>query len=177
MMTAIILAIFSSNIVNAQAENMENSLNEQTEGVETEQLITDENSEYFYISENEIPEEFLQYLKQEEYEVRCVQDENGVSTWYLINNVEGSRIKISDLNVLVSEAEAKNEEILDLKSDLKITKIISIIIIGILVIALMIFISFWRKEKLEKALLKHQRKINRREIEVDDYEDNGATKY
>lgn len=116
---------------------------------------------------DEIPEEFAAFFNRPDYEVTKGTDESGNPVWYLINNFEGTRIKVSELNEIVNSAEEREKTIAELQEQLKKIKIccvvISIVAIVIIVILLIVFSKGKRHRKKKRST---KNKYVRRKVDV-----------
>ena len=72
------------------------------------------------------------------YETYYITDETGEGAWYLYNNEEGTRFKISEIDHIVSES----EEIADQNESIQIRYQVIIMVMGIIIIALLAVITF-----------------------------------
>ena len=126
---------------------------------------------------DEIPEEFQSFFNKPDYEVVQSDDGSGNSVWYLLNNIDGTRTKISEFNNIVSDAEAREGRISQLEKSVKRWKILFwisvVIIVGVLVGEYILFIGS-RKKRHKK------RKATRRkneDVDMRDLVDKSAIRY
>jgi len=128
---------------------------------------------------DDVPAELAEYFTMSEYEARCVTDDNGNQVWYLYNNMEGTRLKITDINNLVSASEQMEADNKKLNASLQITRaalcIVTVVLLGI--IAGLAYMLAQSKKKNPDAKKTEKKKKRRRDVDVDDYGKSGAVKY
>lgn len=139
---------------------------------ENEAEVTEEESEW-------IPEEIENYLTKPDYEVTFSTDENGNEVWYLVNNMEGSRIKVSELNNIVTAAEKAEADKQEIAKKLKITTVVFSIVCAVLFIGLMVMTYLFIMMRKENARIRARKKRKADSItrNADEYTVSGAEKY
>lgn len=140
----------------------------------------DENETEVIEDESEwIPEEIENYLTKPDYEVTSSTDENGNQVWYLVNNMEGSRIKVSELNNIVTAAEKAEADKQEIAKKLKITTVVFSIVCAVLLIGLLIMTYLFIMMRKENARIRARKKRKADSIirKADEYTVSGAEKY
>ena len=126
-------------------------------------------------NEAEVTEEESEWIPEEIFST----DENGNEVWYLVNNMEGSRIKVSELNNIVTAAEKAEADKQEIAKKLKITTVVFSIVCAVLFIGLMVMTYLFIMMRKENARIRARKKRKADSItrNADEYTVSGAEKY
>lgn len=116
-----------------------------------------------------------------DYQAVYTADENGTDTWYLYNNVEGTREKIADIDIAIEQAQQAQISANKSVSSFKTAVIILGVIVALLLVAVTVLILKLREAMTEGGEVdmmrdrERERRRNRHADDISDLEFDSAT--
>ena len=116
-----------------------------------------------------------------DYQAVYTADENGTDTWYLYNNVEGTREKIADIDIAIEQAQQAQASAKKSLSTFKTAVIILGVIVALLLVAVTVLILKLREAMTEGGEVdmmrdrERERRRNRHADDISDLEFDSAT--
>lgn len=116
-----------------------------------------------------------------DYQAVYTADENGTDTWYLYNNVEGTREKIADIDTAIEQAQQAQASAKKSLSTFKTAVIVLGVIVALLLVAVTVLILKLREAMTEGGEVdmmrdrERERRRNRHADDISDLEFDSAT--
>ncbi len=116
-----------------------------------------------------------------DYQAVYTADENGTDTWYLYNNVEGTREKIADIDTAIEQAQQAQVSATKSMSTFRTAVIILGIVVALLLVAVTVLILKLREAMTEGGEVdilrdrERERRRNRHADDISDLEFDSAT--
>lgn len=130
---------------------------------------------------NEIPEEFQAFFNNPDYEVYQADDGQGNMTWYLVNNIDNTRVKISEFNNIVSSAEEREGKIAELEKSVTKWKVLFWGAVALLGVVIAIFekrlADLRRKKSKDKTSQRKKTGSAKAKLNMKDFVEHGAIRY